>query len=302
MIGAWRPKHVEKVCSNKSASCSITSVFYLTVQVKVTYDVPKSHNCQIPVMKIFVLLKHTLPNILTKASPDKWNSFLGFCRRFQRMAFRPTNAQVCYSLPFTVGVRVRSQYVEVGFLVDEVALGYVSFEHFRITRYHLALVPYWTLCRARRENWATKEWTSTQAPFQTHTSRQEDHINNSDNVGLCTLPLGAFTTICSPFIVVGRSISASVVGVEEQKVLCGAFNNLSTWVRKKQLITKKYFFIFQCSPLITQYTSPTFVATTLSPWKKKIFWLLFKSGRDRLLDFFIAWKSFTQNKFFHNSE
>ena len=49
----------------------------------------------------------------------------------------------------------------------------------------------------------------------------------------------------------------------------GAFNNLSTWVRKKQLTTKKIFFIFQCSPLITQYTSPTFVATTLSPCKKK---------------------------------
>jgi hypothetical protein len=68
-----------------------------------------------------------------------------------------------------------------------------------------------------------------------------------------------------------------------------AFNNLSTWVRKKQLITKKIFFIFQCGPLMTQYTSPTFVATTLSPWKKKIFWLLFKPGRDCLLDFFIAW-------------
>ena len=50
--------------------------------------------------------------------------------------------------------------------------------------------------------------------------------------------------------------------------LRGAFNNLSTRVRKKRLFTKKYFFIFQCSPLITQHTSPTFVATTLSPWKK----------------------------------
>jgi hypothetical protein len=70
----------------------------------------------------------------------------------------------------------------------------------------------------------------------------------------------------------------------------GAFNNLSTWVRKKQLITKKYFFIFQCSPLVAQYTSPTFVATTLTPWKK-IFLLLFKPGRDCILDFFIAWKS-----------
>ena len=29
-MGAWRPKH-EKVCSNKSASCCITSVFYLTI-------------------------------------------------------------------------------------------------------------------------------------------------------------------------------------------------------------------------------------------------------------------------------
>ena len=78
----------------------------------------------------------------------------------------------------------------------------------------------------------------------------------------------------------------------------GAFSNLSTWVRKKQLTAKNYFFIFQCSPLITQYTSPTFVATILSPWKKKIFWLLFKPGRDCLLDFFIAWKSFTPKKFF----
>jgi len=34
---------------------------------------------------------------------------------------------------------------------------------------------------------------------------------------------------------------------------------------------KKIFFIFQCSPLITQYTSPTFVATTLSLWKNKSF-------------------------------
>ena len=32
MMGAWRPKHVEKFCSNKSASCCITSVFYLTDQ------------------------------------------------------------------------------------------------------------------------------------------------------------------------------------------------------------------------------------------------------------------------------
>jgi hypothetical protein len=31
-MGAWCPKHVEKVCSNKnSASCCITSVFYLTL-------------------------------------------------------------------------------------------------------------------------------------------------------------------------------------------------------------------------------------------------------------------------------
>ena len=29
MMGAWRPKHVEEVYSNKSASCCITSVFYL---------------------------------------------------------------------------------------------------------------------------------------------------------------------------------------------------------------------------------------------------------------------------------
>ena len=33
MMGAWRPKHVEKVCSNKSASCCITSVFYLTLRI-----------------------------------------------------------------------------------------------------------------------------------------------------------------------------------------------------------------------------------------------------------------------------
>ena len=72
--------------------------------------------------------------------------------------------------------------------------------------------------------------------------------------------------------------------------------------KKETTYHKKIFFIFQCSPPITQYTSPAFVATTLSPGKKKIFWLLFKPGRDRLLDFFIAWKSFTLKKFFHNSE
>jgi hypothetical protein len=71
--------------------------------------------------------------------------------------------------------------------------------------------------------------------------------------------------------------------------------------KKETTYHKKIFFIFQCSPLITQLTSPTFVATTLSPWKK-ILWLLFKPGRDCLLDFFIAWKSFTPKKFFHNSE
>jgi hypothetical protein len=33
MMGAWRPKHVEKVCSIiKSASCCITSMFYLTLK------------------------------------------------------------------------------------------------------------------------------------------------------------------------------------------------------------------------------------------------------------------------------
>jgi len=40
--------------------------------------------------------------------------------------------------------------------------------------------------------------------------------------------------------------------------------------KKETTYHKKIFFIFQCSPLITQYTSPTFVATTLSPWKKNI--------------------------------
>ena len=51
----------------------------------------------------------------------------------------------------------------------------------------------------------------------------------------------------------------------------GAFNNLSTWVRKKQFITEKYFLFFNVVPQITQYTLPTFVATTISPWKKKSF-------------------------------
>jgi len=39
---------------------------------------------------------------------------------------------------------------------------------------------------------------------------------------------------------------------------------------RNNLSQKKIFFIFQCSPPITQYTSPTFVATTLSPWKKNL--------------------------------
>jgi ABC-type lipoprotein export system ATPase subunit len=37
---------------------------------------------------------------------------------------------------------------------------------------------------------------------------------------------------------------------------------------RNNLSQKKIFFIFQYSPLITQYTSSSFVATTLSPWKK----------------------------------
>ena len=68
MMGAWRPKHVEKVCSNKSASCSITSVFYLTLY----YD-PRKHKIQI---QILTPINVTVTELVVMKLKFPWQHFV----------------------------------------------------------------------------------------------------------------------------------------------------------------------------------------------------------------------------------
>ena len=94
------------------------------------------------------------------------------------------------------------------------------------------------------------------------------NMGRGSSVGIATTLRAGLSGDRSP--VAGRGFPRPFLGPIHPHVR-GAFNNLSTWLRKKRLITKKNIFYFQCSPLIAQYTFAHFCCNDFIPLEKKSF-------------------------------